>query len=195
MKLLVMRHGETTFNHQRKFYGKTDVSLDETGVKQAEIVSKKLKNESLDAIIRSNMRRTAETAKPIIADHPNADLYVDSGFDEMSFGDWEGMDANQIEAADPQNWQRWLDQPFKVAPGNGESYETFKVRVTQAMTKYYQKLSPASTTLLIAHLGTLRTLYHSWFPSEDYWQTKFEAGCYSVFDLSEDGVELLALNV
>lgn len=70
MTLFVTRHGETTLNQQRKFYGSLDVSIDEKGQQQAAELAEKLSSQPLDIIIRSDTTRTQETAQRIIDDHP-----------------------------------------------------------------------------------------------------------------------------
>ncbi|WP_054707963.1 histidine phosphatase family protein [Secundilactobacillus paracollinoides] len=100
MTLFVTRHGETTLNQQRKFYGALDVPIDEQGRQQASQLAAKLRGQPLDVIIRSDTRRTQQTAQPIIEDHPNAEVLVNPGLNEKGFGDWEGLDADEIEAKD-----------------------------------------------------------------------------------------------
>ncbi|MFD1123877.1 histidine phosphatase family protein [Lentilactobacillus raoultii] len=195
MKLFVLRHGETLLNRQRKFYGSLNVSLDKKGFQQADEVAKKLTPYTFSRIIISDMLRTKQTAVPILNQNPTIHPIIDARFNEMGFGDWEGLNANEIQALDPIGWQKWLNEPFKVAPGNGEGYICFKHRVLEAFQDYYQDDRTGCQTLLIAHLGVLRALHHVWFPNLNYWNTNFLAGDYSVYTINNEGVQLTSYNV
>lgn len=195
MQLLVTRHGETAYNQQKKFYGSLDCPVDALGVTQADQLAEKLADVSIDVILRSDMQRTAQTAAPIIATHPTAEVRVDARLNEMDFGKWEGLDANQIQATYPQDWQAWLDQPFTAFPTDAESYPVFKKRVLAALADYQDLMRRDITVLLVAHLGTLRTWHQHWFPETTYWDLHFKAGCFSTYDVGAGVVKLTGMNL
>ncbi len=194
MKLFVLRHGETQLNKKRKFYGSLNVPLDNKGIQQANEVAKKLIPFTFDRIVTSEMLRAKQTVAPILKSHPQNHLVIDGRFNEMGFGNWEGLDADEIQAMDPVTWQKWLSDPFAVTPENGEQFKQFKERVLCAMESYCKE--PAvDNMLLVAHLGVLRALHHFWFPNSNYWDTNFLAGSYSVYTLSSHRVEIDMYNV
>ncbi|WP_203650520.1 histidine phosphatase family protein [Secundilactobacillus yichangensis] len=195
MTLLVTRHGETTLNQHRKFYGSMDVPLDEKGRQQAAELAEKLRHQQLDVIIRSATKRTEQTAQPIIDDHPNAAVYVNAGLNEKGFGDWEGLDADEIEAKDPVTWARWIEKPFDVTPNGAESYLAFSRRVLGVIADYQDLLASAANVLIVAHLGTLRVIHQSWVSGTVFWNLDFKAGHYSTYQADKHGkMRVIALN-
>ncbi|GAX07597.1 phosphoglycerate mutase [Secundilactobacillus silagincola] len=195
MTLFVTRHGETTLNQHRKFYGSMDVALDDKGQQQAAELAKKLRRQKLDVIIRSATTRTKQTAQPIIDDHPNATVYVNADLNEKGFGDWEGLDADEIEAQDPVTWARWIEKPFDVTPKGAESYKVFSERVLHAVAGYQDLLASAANVLVVAHLGTLRVMHQSWVPDTVFWDLNFKAGHYSTYQSDGQGkMKVIAFN-
>ena len=124
-KWYLIRHGETDFNKKRFFYGKADVSINETGKEQASNIHQLLKGRDISRIYTSQLKRTQETATIIFPDQiPKA--Y--KALNERDFGLWEGRTANEIQAAFPLVWEEWLESPFDVTPSKAEPFQKFKVR-------------------------------------------------------------------
>ena len=65
MEILYTRHGQTEWNVLKKIQGRTDIELNEVGIEQAEIARDKLKNEKVDLIICSSLKRARQTAEII----------------------------------------------------------------------------------------------------------------------------------
>lgn len=191
MKLIVARHGETTWNLQKKFYGSSDVLLDNTGVKQAQQLAQTIHDNDLtfDVAYCSSLKRTYQTIKPIL--NGDIPLYKLAGLDEKGFGKWEGLDADQIESAYPSEWQHWLDQPFDYIPPEAEDYYAFRRRVQRSLDFVIQTAikKRQKNILLVAHLGTLRVIEQSLLSSNEiFWNIHFDAGCYSEYN-SSDGIK------
>ena len=89
MKIILIRHGETEYNRRHLFYGKTDISLNDTGVQQAYLLNEKLAGMRLEVpIYTSSLKRTIETAELIFPDQKKISL---NELDEKDFGLWEGL--------------------------------------------------------------------------------------------------------
>jgi alpha-ribazole phosphatase len=94
MKIILIRHGETEYNRRHLFYGKTDISLNDTGVQQAYFLNEKLAGMRLEVpIYTSSLKRTIKTAELIFPDQKKISL---NELDEKDFGLWEGLSADQI---------------------------------------------------------------------------------------------------
>ncbi len=69
MNLIIIRHGQTAWNMERKTQGRTDIPLDETGIRQALKAAERLHKRSLTAVISSPLLRAMQTAQCIAAPH------------------------------------------------------------------------------------------------------------------------------
>ena len=115
MKLILIRHGRTDWNVQGRVQGRTDIPLDETGLRQAAAVARRLSGIRLNAIYTSPLRRAHDTAKAVAAFH-DCDIYVSEKLTEINFGAWEGKTGSELEA---QYAALWRDPSSGNMPGDG----------------------------------------------------------------------------
>lgn len=90
MEILLTRHGQTEWNLLKKVQGKADIELNEKGIKQAEETRDSLKNEKIDLILCSPLKRALQTAE-IINQGRNINIIIDERVSERDFGEFEGM--------------------------------------------------------------------------------------------------------
>ena len=90
MEILLVRHGQTEWNLLTKVQGKADVELNEQGIKQAEETRNYLKNEKIDLILCSPLKRAMQTAE-IIKQGRNIKMIIDERISKRDFGEFEGM--------------------------------------------------------------------------------------------------------
>lgn len=88
MKFYLARHGQTDWNIAHKAQGRTDIPLNETGVKQAEELCEKIKDLKFDVCYASPLSRARQTAE--IAVDGKCEIIFDNRLMERSFGDYEG---------------------------------------------------------------------------------------------------------
>lgn len=89
MKILVTRHGQTDWNLQKKIQGRTDIELNNNGIEQASQTKENLKNEKIDLIICSPLKRAKQTADIINIDRGIPIIY-DERLIEICYGENEG---------------------------------------------------------------------------------------------------------
>ena len=171
-KWYLIRHGETDFNKKRFFYGKADVSINETGKEQAALLHQLMKGKSISRVYTSQLKRTQETAAIIFPDQ-NPTAY--KALNERDFGLWEGRTANEIQAAFPLVWEEWLESPFKVTPSKAEPFEKFKERVWSIVKEIRERADPE--IVIVGHLGVLRLIYQFLVNMEaDFWSIDIPQG-------------------
>ncbi|HEY4711153.1 MAG TPA: histidine phosphatase family protein, partial [Dehalococcoidia bacterium] len=89
-KLILARHGETVWNVEKVYRGRTDVSLDEVGIKQAELLGKNLGSWKLEAIYSSPLKRALDTAN-IVARYQKIGVHVAKGLIDFDYGEWQSL--------------------------------------------------------------------------------------------------------
>ncbi|AKP66231.1 histidine phosphatase family protein [Companilactobacillus ginsenosidimutans] len=189
MKLVLARHGETEWNLQKKFYGTSDVKLDQKGLYQANHLASTLKNNKwqFDIGYCSGLIRTLQTIKPCLSGNTQVIQLPD--LNEKGFGKWEGLDANEIEAAYPIEWQKWLNQPFDYIPPEAQDFYQFSDHVKKAINQIIDDSikNDYQTILVVAHLGVLRVIdQYLLNDTHEFWNIHFDAGYYTEFS-SDDG--------
>ncbi len=157
MKLVVIRHGETTANVARLFSGHQDVELTDKGREQAKEVSEKLKDYNFTKIYSSDLVRARNTAE-IINKYHNKQIIVSNQLREMNFGEYEGtnydeafkLKTGEVKKGSIGTW----DFRFK----NGENLEEMKNRVMGYIDKIKEDANEDDTILVVAHGGVIRMI-------------------------------------
>ena len=119
MRLVLVRHGATDWNQQRRVQGLSNLGLNETGKKQAEALAQALKNEKVDAIYTSPLRRAQETAYAINRFHQVEVVTLD-GLKELDVGEVDGMTYDEMRSSHSEFFTKWMADFTAVRlPGGG----------------------------------------------------------------------------
>ncbi len=147
--IYLVRHGQTAWNKEEIFRGRTDIPLDETGLKQAELVGQYFKGMEIHAIYSSALSRAWETAQKITQFH-NLKVQPLDGIIDMSFGNWEGRPHQEIRESDRKTYRQWVETPHLVRLPGGESLDDVGVRAMAAIEEVIGK-DPGKTLILVTH--------------------------------------------
>lgn len=153
----IIRHGETEFNKSKKLQGRgIDASLNEKGKEQAKAIAEALINKPITKIITSSLKRTKESAAPLIdAIQPEVEGYSD--LDEMSFGDFEGSSFYEVQEYLKYLQKEWsLGNTDIVVPG-GESPNEVYERAANRLIKIAEN-SPDNHIAVFIHGRLIRIL-------------------------------------
>jgi valyl-tRNA synthetase len=150
-KWFLVRHGETDYNKEGRSQGQTDTPLNDTGRAQAHETARKLKNENIDLIISSDLSRARETAE-IIARETGAEIIFDEKFRERSFGEGEGMLAQEQNEKYGDRFHTY-DQTY---PG-GETFKEVEERVVEAFRSHGENYFHKNV-VIATHGGVIRAL-------------------------------------
>jgi len=145
----LVRHGQTAWNKEEIFRGRTDVPLDETGLKQAELAGQYFKGIEIHAIYSSPLSRAWQTAQKI-AQIQTVKVEPLEGILDMSFGDWEGHAHQEIRKMDNETYRQWVESPHLVKLPGGESLDDVRGRVMAALEEVLRKHSE-KTIVLVSH--------------------------------------------
>jgi probable phosphoglycerate mutase len=132
-RLLLIRHGETTWNVEHRWQGWIDVPLNDIGEAQAVARARSLAHESFAprAIFTSDLQRASRTAD-IIAAHVEAPVIPSAGFRERFGGEWEGFTGTEIDERWPGLRAAWGRGDVPAPPG-GETDDAVLARFDNAL--------------------------------------------------------------
>jgi len=159
-RLLLVRHGVSTWNREGRFQGHLDPPLDASGVTEARRLATRLVREELPAlrIVSSPLRRATATAEALVTALAAAggapDLSTDARLMEIGQGDWEGLTHNELEAADPDRYAAWRADGGSSQPPGAEPLVDAQRRVAAAVDELTDE--PAAAICLVSHGGILR---------------------------------------
>jgi broad specificity phosphatase PhoE/ribonuclease HI len=152
---ILLRHGQTEFSTERRFAGRGDIALTETGVRQAAAAAERLAARGIDMIVTSPLQRARRTAEAVAA-VTGAPLAVDEGLVEADFGKWEGLTFGAAALRWPEEMSAWLAST-DVAPPGGESLANAGKRVLATLDRLLAA-HQRKTLLLVSHVTPIKTV-------------------------------------
>lgn len=148
MKLLVVRHGETRFNAERRYLGALDPDLNAKGIAQAMELSSTLPV-CVDAIVCSPLQRARQTAEIICNERGQRPTVIDA-FRERNVGVFEGLTQEEAQARFPKLWSQNVTRLWHGAPTGGETIDEVVMRVATGLDDLYESHA-GKTVALVAH--------------------------------------------
>jgi broad specificity phosphatase PhoE len=154
MRLTLVRHGETEGQSSIRYHGRTDVPLSALGRAQMERVRQALDGEAFVGVYASELSRAVEAATIV-----GATTHVTrvAGFNEIDFGDWESLTAEEIQARDPERYARWVANRGDFGYPRGESTAALHARVVRALHDVLAR-TPSGNLLFVVHKGVIRSI-------------------------------------
>lgn len=131
--ILLVRHGETEWNLERRVQGRFDSPLTERGMAQANAIGRliaRLPDAAVARIVASPLERARRTAE-IIAGHlgDRRELVIDDRLREISVGSWDGLTYRDIEMRSPGVFDGDGRHEWYFRAPDGDTYETFAARI------------------------------------------------------------------
>lgn len=154
MRLVLLRHGQTDWNFEDRYQGRSDIPLNDTGRGQAQEAARRWKVSQFDYALVSPLSRAYDTGMILTEDRTLERTTLDDLM-ETAGGDWEGLTFTQIREQWPQTFIDWRSSNLDVGPINGETPRQAGERVSVALVDWV-KANPADTVLVVGHGNALR---------------------------------------
>ena len=154
LRLIIVRHGETSWNKVKRKQGHRDIPLSTTGKLQVQKLAKRLEKESIDMIYTSTLSRAKSSAK-IINQYHSAPVIIDARLKEMNYGIFEGKTDHDIATIPllKKEWENRNKDYLDYRLPNGESFNDVKRRVKSILKEI---LKNKNKTILIVGHGTMK---------------------------------------
>ncbi|WP_409429097.1 bifunctional RNase H/acid phosphatase [Mycobacterium sp. SMC-11] len=155
-RLLLLRHGQTELSVNRRYSGRGNLPLTDTGRRQADAAARYLaQHGGIAAVISSPLQRCRDTAEAA-ARLLRLDVTVDEDLTETDFGAWEGLTFAEAAERDPDLHRRWLKDTSTQPPG-GESFDAVQQRVQAARDRIVADHA-GTTVLVVSHVTPIKTV-------------------------------------
>jgi len=153
MKLILVRHSESTWNRLKKVQGARNPRLSEKGKKQAQLLAQRFKEMRFDAVYSSHLSRAYETAEILT----NSNICILEDLQEIKLGVWEGKTINQVNKEYKELSRQWYQEPLGVKIPGGETILEFRERIVQAFDRI--KAQHQNQEVLVVTHGGVITVY------------------------------------
>jgi len=181
VELILARHGETVWNVEKIYRGRTDVDLDEVGVKQAELLGKYLSNWELEAIYTSPLSRALDTANTI-ARYQQIGVQIAEGLIDFDYGEWQALPEQEVKRLYLSLHNEWHNNPHKVRMPGGESLEDVRRRAIEVVNDVLSKYK--GSILLVSHRVVNKVLICSLLGLDTsyFWNIEQDVGGITIFN-------------
>src|SRR5690348_5006651 len=149
--ILLLRHGQTDANATGVLQGHQPTPLNELGVRQARLLGTRLVGYSprIEAIVSSDLPRAVQTAEPI-ASACGVPLLTDRAWRERGFGEFEGKPVGERHT--------WHAVAGGIDPPGAEPYDTFQLRIRDALLALPGRFAGKSAVAVVTHGGPCRAV-------------------------------------
>jgi broad specificity phosphatase PhoE len=153
-RLLLIRHGESTWNAAGRWQGWGDPPLSERGRGEAESLAARLEGRGIVRLVSSDLARAAETAG-IVGRALGLAPQIDARLRERDLGLWSGLTEPEIRAAFPEELAGFRARAADLRPGGGESRSDFVARVMPSLLALAEEIR-GEDVVVVTHLGVMR---------------------------------------
>ena len=153
-RILLLRHGQSTWNAQGRWQGWADPPLSAAGRTQAAAAAVLLADEGIEAVASSDLRRARETADIIAAALGHEHVLIEPGIRERDVGEWSGLTRADIDARWPGMLTAWRTGRLRSLPGGeGDINDRVIAGIDRILGQVGDKV-----TLAVTHGGVIRGL-------------------------------------
>jgi 2,3-bisphosphoglycerate-dependent phosphoglycerate mutase len=180
MKLIIARHGRTIQNEKGIMQGHLPGELSPLGIEQAKKLALRLKNEKIDVIYSSDLKRAYDTAKEIAKFHSNVPFFSVEELREHDYGIYTGKSYGSFD---------WDNVPPEI-----ESKTSMRKRSMKLLKEVYSNYS-GGTVLFVAHGGINKALIRGILNEpDDFFLDRIGNTAISIFDINEKENKMLLMN-
>ncbi len=156
-RFIMIRHGFSEANKEHRFAGHSDFALSDLGKIQAEKCAEALKNEKIDAIYASDLKRAYDTAVPVARAH-GLPIIPHEGLREIFAGEWEGRTFEELNEEYPHDFGvLWKTDVGRARPTGGESVAELFERVIATLGEIAAE-NDGKTICIATHATPIRSV-------------------------------------
>jgi broad specificity phosphatase PhoE len=154
--LLLVRHGETDLNRERRWQGHHEAPLNAVGREEAQALAVRMAAEEPIALYSSDLPRATETAREI-ASATGLEPALDARWREVDVGEWLGYTPGEVESRYPDGYARWL--AGGTGWREGESYPEMAERGLAVAREIASNHADAEGPVIcVTHGGVIRAI-------------------------------------
>ena len=192
-RIVLVRHGQTEWNQQYRFQGRTDVPLNDEGREQAERLAGRLASWPVEIVYSSPLERAVTTARAVAKPHGLVPVVLEE-LVEVRFGAWEGRSILREMAGERDAFRAWKRDPFFNMPPGAEDWESIRGRTAKAVEAILG--GSQERIVVVSHGGVVRALFAVLLGLDPHsvWRVRVSNCSMSGVEVEEDGSALVFAN-
>lgn len=195
MKLILVRHGETYWNRERRVQGgSSDIELNDVGIEQASRLASFLGNEKVTAIASSPLKRAMRTGEAIARRH-QLSIEVDDALRELEVGELEGLDASDLSTTLSNFLMQWWQGGGAEKLPGGESLVELQERSWATVQRLLAQHKDGTIVVVSHYFVILAIMLKALdLPLGYFSKFKVDPASISIVEFADHGTRLLVFN-
>lgn len=192
-QLLLIRHGETPWTRERRYQGTSNTSLTAAGIRQSKAIARKVRVFGIEVLYSSSLKRARQTAA-VISRATRISSRVDARLNELFFGRWEGVRAEELFKRKDPVFLKW-SRGRVVTPPGGEPIRDLRRRVSGFLKECLKK-HRGKTVALVSHGGPIKIFIFEalGLPPRSLWSLQIDPASMSILTFYPHFTQLVSLN-
>ncbi|KKI91687.1 hypothetical protein WQ54_13275 [Bacillus sp. SA1-12] len=175
LTIYLVRHGETQWNTEKRLQGWKDSPLTDKGIKNAQLLGKRLSKIEFNAFYSSPIKRALQTAEYIRLGR-DIPILTDENLKEINFGEWEGKTRKELKEKYEKEFSNLWNSPHKFDHKSikGEGLTDFRERIEKALKRIITE-NPNGNILVLTHAIAIQAILSNIlkYPTEKIWDHPF----------------------
>jgi len=194
VKIILVRHGETKWNFERRIVGHTEIELNKTGHRQAQQLALALSDHKVSAIYTSPLRRARQTAEAIASKH-DIEIEMEDALKEFDAGDMNGLTIDEVNRKYENFFERWVQGDPELRMPGGESVSDLRRRTWPVVGRIVER-HPGGTVIVVSHTIVILTVINTalGMALADFRKMRVNVGSISILEFGGSSASLLRFN-
>jgi phosphoserine phosphatase len=150
VQIVLVRHGATDWNLEHRCQGSSDRDLSNVGLRQAQEIAERLRQETIHAVYSSDLKRARRTAE-VISGHHKLPVMIETSIRELDHGHLEGLTFNEIKQNYGDFLARWRSEPAALQVPGGERLADVAERAWSGLTQIVRRHQASDTIVVVSH--------------------------------------------
>jgi len=189
-RIILIRHGETRANRQKRYIGVTESKLTPYGRYQARCVKKRIAEDSIDRIFVSSSRRALDFSRIIFG---NREKKILADLREMNFGIFEGLTYSEAIKKYPLLYNKWLKNPQRFNIPKAESFIDFRLRILRLLKEIVRN-NTGKNIAIVTHGGPIMLILKRVLKSKNSPKIMPDLGSVTIIEFNKLKPKILMLN-
>lgn len=180
-RLYLVRHGQTDWNRDNVFRGRSDQPLNMTGKREGIAVAFALEEINIGGIYASPLKRSMETLLEL-ADRRGSDVQPVQDLIDIDFGDWQGRPKDEVALECKDQYRVWMEDPVNMQFPGGESLQVVADRAHRAILELAER-HEGQNFVVCTHRVVCKVLVCKLLGMalDHFWQLKIDTGSINIF--------------
>ena len=195
MKLFLVRHGETEWNHLGRFQGQIDIGLNQRGLEQARDTARAALTWKPTALYSSPLCRTMQVAEEV-SSLVGLPVIPEPRFKELALGELEGVTSEEMRTGWPQLYEVWRTDPGNATMPGGESLAQLQDRTWEGFLNLERAHAEEDVVVVVSHNFAIRTIFGKvlGIPLSHFHSAYLSLGSVCTIEINQRGRRLLSYN-